>query len=322
MARRADSLPFLVVPTDPLDEGDPIVDAGQWASAEGDLYQDRAAVEGWDYSTPLELTRTVHFSGERLRAACGLGNGAEVSISAEWEWKAPGTLAYLRGVSGEIFHETLEEGQERRVTVKLVIPGDKAGATLLLTTRVSLHKAGATPGPVAASLPGSSLWSDEVRIVLEGEAARMPVALVDFEKLSGAGLHQSANWRVDIQGDALELPVSQGIHVLLNSTRDEVKRALVGKPEPGDQFGEAVRSTLKFDVGRQLIEFALRDDDFVQRNGQGYDEGTLGWAAAANLRLLFRGEGVSQVRDMAESNPGHFQAAIQSWFELFDSGSS
>jgi len=303
MPRTADCLPFINL----LGQKEPqaLSEIRPWLLGGFDTVEDDFSLSGWDYQQDLELSRRLTVDCTTVAEHCRLGRQASIRILANWTTTAS---AYLRGASSS--EDIPVQRGKQTVEIRIDIPGRCAGATMTLATLICLGSS-RSRDPIAPKRPGSVIWQDRLRLHLEGNAARMPIAVADFAGNRAIPAGPDAAWYVRFGPGCLERSVSTGIQVFVNAAKSEIVKAIEADPTSLTSFQRAVRSFLRFDVGRQLIEYALADDDFIDA-ADVYDPGTLGWAAHSNLATCFPHlDGPREVARLKKHHPTEFAAQLQ-----------
>ena len=260
-------------------------------------------LKGWDYGTDIQAHRDLEIRGDLFLVQTGLGSGSVIRIVALW---STGT-GYEHGESG--FTRALkidDSAAPVRVEVDFPLVGSNLAGALSIVTLVVLEKRAGKCRDGAAWQAGSILWRDEYTLALEGIGPRMPILMVDLEPADTA-------WAVRTREDWLHSHPSIGVQVLVNRKRADIVRALLATP-PGDK-DRLVRSALRFDVGRQLIERALSDDQLD--NDSVFAPQTCGAAIVQRLRAIFPQRSVEEVRAFQETEPEQFNAEVQASHRLF-----
>jgi hypothetical protein len=193
------------------------------------------------------------------------------------------------------------------IDVSFVVPGGRLASELVLTTALVLESRGGKAGPTSASAPGSRLWSDEVTVALEGTGPRLPVVLVDLDPPGSA-------WSLQAAAEWLYSHPSAALHVLVNRKREDICRALLSRPP--DDKDRLVRSALKFDVGRQMIERALDDEDFD--DDASFGPQSCGEALRQRLRIIFAGLSIEEVRAFRTTERERYERQLQASHHLFE----
>ncbi|MGY1703560.1 hypothetical protein ACI79C_03225 [Geodermatophilus sp. SYSU D00697] len=288
--------PFLRPPDD-------VVTAGPWSRLTPDgseLLPD--TLLDWDYSTTLSLHRPTSVDGLRLRRLSGLTEDAEVDLSVQWH----ATSSLLRGLAWRM-PLPAEDGFEAPIDFRL--PGDDLGGTLELITNITLRTPGSGRSRAAASRPGSVLWSDRQRVLLEGENTLFPIATADFHDLpypTGAG------WYLHIDED-LDGAALGSILLLVNERHEVVMRAVeaAGSPTEADR---RVLSVLRADVLRLLVERALTDEDLKEETD--YSVGSLGALLTTVVRNAFPAFSMEALRRERQTAPALFGSRLQETSQL------
>src|SRR5882724_5940545 len=261
-----------------------------------------AMLKGWDYGTDVTASRRIKLDVPAARIASGLSANSTLRVAVLWSTGA-GFEARELGFSSRV---QLSGDDPRVVEVSLVIPGERLASAFALTTEIVLEARGTRSGQSSAIEIGSRLWSDDVTIALEGSGPRLPVVLVELDPPDSAwSLRSTAEW--------LYSHPSAAIHVLVNRRREDICRALLSRPP--DEKDRLVRSALKFDIGRQMIERALDDQDFD--DDAAFGPQTSGEAIRQRLRIVFPGLSIEEVRAFRSTERERYERQLQASHQLF-----
>lgn len=295
-------------PSSAADGGEPAIMAEAWQLADGDLREPE--VSGWDYLRNLEFRRTVTLDLQQIRERCQLGRDARVRLTVLWTTGAGYDIQH-RGWTERVH---LQGDARRRLDIVQPVLGADLASAVSLSTVLVMEERGHGAAPVAATQPGSVLWTDdEVSLVLEGRGAKMPTVFMDFKSAFGAAQDKAA-WSVFTTGYWLSQHPSIGVQVRINRNRPEIEASITARP--GTDKDKAVKSMLYFDVGRCLIGRALDDPDFGDDSE--FPPGTTGASLRHRLTLLFPNETVDQVRGLRKDNPEKYERAIQAGHRLLE----
>ncbi len=246
-------------------------------------------IPNWQYSTDLSINRTLTVDTDELRQATRLESADEIRCLITWTSSATG----LQGASEP---RTVDAGANH---VCATVPGTETGGFLLVQTTIST-----VPGPTASRSPlaahrsGSTLWSDEIRIELEGDISRFPTEALSFDA-TGLGGPQEAS--------ALSC-----VRILLN-TDNEVYRRLTETPYSPE--AQVTQRFLAYEVARQLVVAALAQGELSTVD---YESGSLGNVLRARLRDYFAEEGdaIEPLRSRWTMFPSDIDAELQRYFQL------
>lgn len=283
--------PFLRPPSD-------VVSAGPWArlSSDGSAPLPDQLLD-WDYSTTLSLHRPVSVDGLRLRRSAGLTESAAVDLTVQWS----ASNSLLRG---RAWRAALPADDAFEVAIEFELPGDDLGGTLELVTSVTLRASSPGSSPAAPARPGSLLWSDRHRVVLQGDNALFPIATADFHELpypTGAG------WYLHIEEDVNAAALGS-ILLLVNERHDVVMHA-VGAASSPSEADQRVLSTLRADVLRVLVERALTDEALQEETD--YASGSLGAVLTNVVRNAFPAFSMEALRRERQTAPALFSSRLQ-----------
>jgi hypothetical protein len=291
------AFPFLRPPGD-------VVTTGPWSRPTPDGVEPLpVALRGWDYDTTLTLHRAVTVDGSRARTHAGLGEGSTLDLSVQWH----ATGSALRG---RAWRCSVPPTDAFAATVDLELPGTDLGGSLELTTSLTLRAPAPGASAAAPRRPGSVLWSDRHRVLLQGDDTLFPIAPADFHDLpypTGAG------WYLHIDED-LDAAALGSILLLVNQRHDVVMRALRSAATP-TEADRRVLSTLRTDVLRVLVERALTDEDFTDETD--YPTGSLGAFLSHVLRNAFPPMfTLEALRRERHTSPALFSSRIQETTDL------
>ena len=282
------------------------IELGAWhyRASSGDFLTVGDDIPGWDYVKGLEFRRDVVLDGAQVAASCDLPPDASVALVVT----AHSPAARFRRV---VFRSGSLSMSRKVIEAQFVLANSyELSRELRLDTEVLLIKAGSLKKALVANLAGSRLYSDTVRISLEGSGARMPVEMADLGCQIPGLIAPDAPWHVLLETSDLHAPVMQSLRVFLNSRDTPVATAA----RDGDV---RVLSLLKADVARRLLIVALQDEEFLA-NPDVYAEGSTGEAARRLLRVCFKELSPQLVQTFASSEPARFESLIQSAMNLSD----
>lgn len=190
----------------------------------------------------------------------------------------------------------------------LQVPGDRLSLVLDVQTQVQLAAVPANGGELSARRVASRLWSETLRIRLEGEEPRFPMEVADFRELLGNTpaaaapwfLHWSPrDWNRDFHG-AARLYLSR-------DQSDFIKRI--------EEHDGPTLQVLLADVMGQICERLINDPD-ADDVMSGAEPGSLGAQATSWLGTIWPGKDAAFVRSVLEQRPGRFRAAFLELAEL------
>ena len=297
MAKRRRVPPFPQVPQEP--PGDILFPSPWQVEARGEADPDH-----WDYGVDLTFSMEVRVNPPSLRGHLGLSDRARVALFSEWKTD----LSTYAGGRGREVEVMLERQNPLDVTLTLPVRGTTTGGTLTLVSQMILLDE-PRPLPGGPRLPGSILWESlpEKRI-LESPGARLPISVIDFGQFPSQFRSAEAVWAVHTHPDALLQAPSVGMQVYLNSRHQDLVDRLVRSDALPDQ--DLARRMLLADIGRQLIQRALKDESFTDPTLE-FPQGSLGDALRRRIRVTFGPLTLSEVRALAEEDPAEFEVELQ-----------
>ncbi len=234
----------------------------------------------WDYETPVSCLLRLEVDLHRLLTESGLISANDPAgyepprLAASLSWLA--TRTKQRGGSPRV---ELSPGiNELAVT----LPGEILGGTLKVNAVIALMESAAfTDDRLAPKALGTVLWtSDEFHLPLEGEGSRFTMTPVNFAQV---GIQpKNAMWLVRIS-DNLEVPVTSGVRVLMNTSNKITVSMLENPASPDAEMWqkslEAEVMTLMALHGSTVLTDFSGDPDF--------DAGSLGESLVALIDSLF-----------------------------------
>lgn len=251
----------------------------------------------WDYDTTLSLFRPLTIDGARARRTSGLVDGSELDLSVQW-------FASSSALRGRAWRCPVPAVDGFEAAVAFDLPGGDLGGTLELVTSITLRTAASGSSAAAAARPGSVLWSDRLRVLLQGDNTLFPIAPADFHDLpypTGAG------WYLHIDED-LEAAALGSLLLLVNERHDVVMQALDTAASP-TEADRRVLSTLRSDVLRVMVEQALTHEDLSDEVE--YPSGSLGALLLHVVRNAFPSFSLEAMRRERRTAPALFSSRIQ-----------
>jgi hypothetical protein len=264
----------------------------------------------WDYGVDLSLVRNVSVAGAALRSDCRLP--PEAQLHAVAVWRSTGSTVRGRGPSVPI----AGAAESMEFALSAEVPGKLLAEDVVISTQIVLVQAFKASDVLAARYPGSILWQDSVRVVVEGSGSRFPVEVVDFATVTWAPYR--AAWFLAWNSKDLDQPFLRNVRLFVNEGHRSVVEAAQATAPTAEQA--IIQSAMYYDVGRQLIRGALLNDDFICSPDE-YPEGSTGRAILRMLGLYFQSDTPSGLRKMMCNRPEHFDGQLQGTLSLFASRS-
>ncbi|MFE5879861.1 hypothetical protein [Streptomyces hydrogenans] len=206
----------------------------------------------------------------------------------------------------------LDSGKKSTV-IDMPVPGKDLGGFLTIETLLVLAVDIDPEQPFTAHRAGSILWSDQVKVHLEGSAGLLPTAPVSFVE---AGLPPGAAWYVSMDGGDWSQAAMGSLLILLNTDNSAVRRAL---GSDGGETAPLMWDTLGIDIVTDLVGRALDDEAFDEDSDDTDRDGDL--TMAGLVRSLARtylalptespGDTMRRLRDERKADPSRFRAQVQ-----------
>lgn len=260
-------------------------------SVNGTPVSDAESLESWDYSSDLEVFWTLAVEKRRLLEECGLGPSTDLKIG--FRWRSAKTTLYESSIRGPLV--------DGRNNIRVGIPSELAGGKLDISLYVLLmsmypHEC----SPLAASRPGSILWSESQHVFLEGVGSRFPIVAVDFP----GGEMQKGMWEFSVATTDLEASALGSFNLRINSKHPSVRKLL---DSPNDAQSKVLLATLKADLYRQLILWALREGPELRS----YEADTVGGVLWSTFNRYFPESDFEEMSNSMASTPWRVEARIQ-----------
>jgi hypothetical protein len=259
----------------------------------------------WDYQTELRFESTVQVDRRTIVTECGLGHDVRVGLLTTW-WASSTNLRRTGNL--------VELNESIDYVLSFDVPAGVTGGSLTLQRQLVIIDAGSTDNPLAARTPGSVLWREprenRATVYLEGEAARFPTEVIDFQ--SGRVADSEAAWWLDRDLSDLEATPLNGLRLYLNEHHEVMKQVLAGATDP---VATLTAEFLKWDVTRSLMNAALDTDEFIEGWG-GFRPGSLGEVLELLIRKYWPGEDAQSLTALRNQDPGVFDARLQGRMRL------
>lgn len=285
------TVPYLLPPDD-------AVQAEPWTDHTDQQLGDR--LEHWDPHTTLELNRAVTVDLDTVRYSCRLTEDACFALTTTWHASA------TRLADGPEPVELADLAGTVAAELAMIIPPERIGGRLDLTTRLVLRHPGTRPTAISPTIPGTTLWFDRHRVAVEGSAARFPVTASDF---TATPFPDSSGWALEWNSQDLNAPLLGTLRLLVNAAQPNLVAAL--RSGSSDPRASGTRAFIAYDVARTMLEGALRNTEFLD-NPYSFDDGTVGRAAADLLSACLPGTDARSAATLAAENPARLSTAIQS----------
>jgi hypothetical protein len=248
----------------------------------------------------LEVERTIDLPVGEVWQACALPADSQLGIATGW-------ISEATSLKGQSNVEMVSFGNDRQVTISVTCPGRELGHAVKLRTVIFLipgqmaRESGITP-----SIPGSILWEDVYRVVLEGDGSRFPTEVIDFKHLHGVS--PDAAWHLDWDPSALDLTVSAAIRLYLNAKCPAFVQSIINA-NPTEIDLER-RRMVRWDVARRLIAGAISVAEFVQLSPSHWEEGSVGSAIHALLLNQLPESSPAGLAQLRASSPSNFETDL------------
>jgi len=241
--------------------GDDAAQIENFAFAIGDsiVGNENAESVAWDYETPITCTIDLNVDLGRILNESGLQKPNDpwdsdaVGLAVALSWASSATR--IRGASSQ---QKLRDGQN---LLEITLDGENLGGTLTVQAVITLaENVTFNDDRLAPTSEGMIIWSSDVlQLPLEGGGSRFTMTPVSFKEAGVEPL--DAMWLVQLS-DSLDIPISSGVRVLVNTSNPITKTML---ETPNSAEANFWRKELETEVITLLIHHGvsmLQQDDF------------------------------------------------------------
>lgn len=298
MNRRV-AFPFLTL-------SDSAVEATPWScSVNGDEWRISGDyLPDWDASCSIRFRRTVRI--DPLVAADDLGvtpDSLRLSLGVRIG-TGPGRLPRLTLFrnSRELTADTWQEEFDTEIS------GERLSLVLDLHTQIVLATPMKDCAPLSPQRNADRLWSDTLRIRLEGEEPRFPIEITDMRTLPGSAAAASTPWYLYWSPNDWNRDFHGAARLYLNKDHAHFIERV-------EQHDGPTLQVLLADVIGQICERLLIDPEAEQIMAEA-EPGSLGAQATAWLNKAWPGMDAKFIRSVLEDRPGTFRATLLALAEL------
>ncbi len=175
-----------------------------------------------------------------------------------------------------------------------------------LQTWIILESPPETPGALSPTSGCDRLWSDHLRIRLEGEEPRFPIESTDLVQMFGGMVVGDAPWYLHWSPRDWNRDFHGAVRLYLNRDATEfVERIENEDPQ--------TLQVILADIMSQICERFIADNELTM---QDVEPGTLAGQAATWLRKAWPGKDVSFIRSLLENRPGLFRSGFLALSQL------
>lgn len=255
------------------------------------------SIRDWDYMAVLPLQAELEVDVTEVRRSAHIGKNCALSVVVS----AGSSATRMRGPiwSGQVWSMTRE-----RLRIGVQIAGGELGGRLDLVTQLVV----VSPDPIdelGATTRGTILWTHRHSVMLEGDGPQFPTEPGDLSR-PPYRLPKAA-WLLDIVTDDLDVAAAAAVRLIVNQTHPVMRHVLDGDTSPESVLA---LETSRWDVARQLIEFALDSAEFLERFGT-FEEDSFGRLLTNVMTIHFPGETPDSLRTMRAANRPRFESSLQ-----------
>ncbi len=284
--------------------------SAEWYLRVGGAYEPLGeSLPHWDPATPVDIQVRIRLDAAAVRTDCGLGAADPLRLVLTWH--CPATSLRGRGAAQDLLDEAVTT-----VDLDLHVPAGLLADQFRLEAQLILAGPVQTRSPLTPIRPGSRLWKTERLVLLEGQAARFPMEVIDFE--AHAWLPSGAAWYLDWDPNDLDQLVLGGMRLFINSRAVRVARA-AATIDPGDPVAAVIKETIYFDVARTMILAVLDSEEFVSQPDR-YSEESIGAAMFRLLNTLFPSDSTTGLHQQRQQASDRLECKIQASLHLFQEG--
>jgi len=280
------------------------INIGSWQIyKDGNLCSLESTMPNWDPAVSIEAIINARINGLRVFEECGLSSDAVLSVSAIWSCE--GTM--LRGIGSKKIISF--ESSVKEYDLRVDIEGLLLSKWVELSVQLVLVKPSNIDKPFTAKYPGTILFkSSPFRVYLEGDGARFPIEVIDFENTQ---YPNDAGWALFWDPYNLHQTVLGDLRLYINSRHERVRCAVSeNRPEDHD-----LRESIRYEIAKSLVQGALSNDDFVENPDQ-YEPNSIGAVVRNMLQNYFPQISLADLRDDIQHSQT-FDPKIQGKLQLF-----
>lgn len=267
----------------------------------------RNDVEIADWARGSSINVSVEFNADvsSILDDCSLPNDG-ARLGTLLTWNCPTTS--IRGFGSTI---PLIDGVNRP---SAIVPGDQVAGTVSVKLSVVL-----LGNPVddtfsaAPTVPGSVLWTRELRVHLEGAGATLPTTSYGFVE---AGERDAlAMWRITTDSDP-ELHVTRAVRIRLNTANRVTRNALnnLNSNKNPTKETQMWQRFLDIDIRVHLVWAALGMSQSTPLAEFEDDEESFGQTLYGILQAYFPDDDPTTLFQQAATDPGMISARVQNFY--------
>lgn len=261
----------------------------------------------WDCNTPFKAFRSLKLDLGNIWNDCELAQNDYLKIAVAWF--SSGTS--LRGVNFTTENINCSQG-ERSYQLQIDLSGHNLASDITIKTQLVLAEKGKGASALAPRIPGSILWQDEHRVLVEGRASRFPVEVIDFNETTWTP--SEGAWFLDWSKDNLYQSLLGGLRLYINAKHGKVIKAI--KAERPDAEDKAIFSAIYHDVGRTLVTGALQNSEFIE-DPSSFSDGSIGTAIRRLIKIVFPHDTPEGLRQRMTERSIDFECSLQAGLRLF-----
>lgn len=252
----------------------------------------------WDSATDIRVRRTIRLNFDQ--AASDLGIPVDQLAFAASVRIGTGQGRLPRLILSRT-HRDLRPG-DTSWEFDQTIEGRQLSMILDLQTEFLLANAPTEASALSPVHPGDRLWSETIRVRLEGEEPRFPIETVDLAQMLGGGIAGAAPWHLHWSPGDWTRDFHGAVRLYLNAKSSETLQRIEDEEPATIQF-------LLGDVMSQICERFLADPE-AETMMDAAEPGSLGAQAATWLRKAWPGKDASFIRSVLEGRPGVFRSTM------------
>lgn len=270
------------------------ITSGELKVTAGDIPAESGRIADWHYLFDVSVEWTLMADLAGIQQDCQLPTDADIGVVLSWRSDRTNLRSNIPALP-------LIDGEN---LLRASIEGSTVGGTITIEAAAVLRRPGTAVSPLAPSRPGSLLWSASEQVALEGSGGRFPTISADFAAAGIVG-DSLGMWYLDISDTDLQANCTTALALYVNSSNPNMKEVLSG--------GAAVRGSqviafMMYDVYRQLMETAIRNEEFDDRAE--YERGSVGDMLVTLLRIFFPSKSIGQVRREYSQTPTEVEAEL------------
>jgi hypothetical protein len=291
----------IVLPFRVIRSGSSAVIAGNWyrrndLGTESEWLENGSGFLDWSYDTPLLLGREIVFNSEKMLDELDL-----VDSDPEFELVHSIKISVL-GARKTLHRNSFRPGDSEKLDFVAILDSSELCEEITLISTLILKSNLSNVPDWAPSKKGSTCWSDETKVILEGSGSRFPMQDTPFSQHPTLPNH--ASWHLDWRPGLLHYSFNSAVTLYLNSEKSE----FFDRVKDGD---EILLEQIMSGITGEICSYLLDQEDFINTDVE-YPDGSLGSVARVWLHQALPSMTLLDIRNTYIRSPNTIHTALRS----------